>query len=93
MKWHTVSVEVFIQGDMFERFKKKLCTDCGEMLPLKDFGTRPNNNKTNKIYYKTFCKPCMVQRTNRWREKNVDKHNEYQRRYQREHYKRKKRER
>ena len=59
----------------------KPCRDCNKKKPLIDFGTRKNYNKSGKVYYKSSCKKCMVQRMQKWIEKNREKYKTYQTKY------------
>lgn len=55
----------------------KICTKCGTELPLEDF-YKDSRHKDGK---QSACKPC-VRRTNRkWKSKNKDRVDEYNRQY------------
>lgn len=54
--------------------KQKHCTDCTELKELTQFSGR-----------QTKCRACMVARMSKWRHKNRERYNKYQREYHRNH--------
>jgi hypothetical protein len=70
--------------------KTKLCKDCGEEKPIERFSQMKNYNNTDTTYYKPYCKDCMTERMNKWREKNREKFLAYQAKWHRKYYKKKK---
>ena len=68
----------------------KTCNDCGKKKMLDQYTERKNNRGTGVRYFSPYCKECMVKRATKWRKKNRDDFNRYQREY---HAKKKERER
>lgn len=64
----------------------KTCSDCGKKKPYDQYTERANPYKTGVRYYTPYCKDCMVKRSVKWRKKNKEKYNEYQRDYARKRY-------
>lgn len=71
--------------DTIEEQLKK-CSDCGKKKTLDQYTERKNHRGTGVQYLSPYCKDCMVKRSVKWRKKNKEKYNEYQRDYARKRY-------
>lgn len=65
--------------------KKAYCNDCSLTKTLGDFYKRiaPSGN----IVRTPYCKECMIRRSREWQRKNKAKYRAYQRKWQKEYYK------
>jgi len=55
----------------------KKCTKCGEILPLKEFGS----NKSNKDKLQHYCKQCQNSFSKQWKQANKEYVQEYQKQW------------
>jgi 5-methylcytosine-specific restriction endonuclease McrA len=56
---------------------EKLCSKCGEIKPLDEFGS----NKARPDGKTAYCKTCHVEKSSAWQKANRDKQNKVQRRW------------
>lgn len=64
---------------------EKQCTKCGVRKPLSLFYRRNNYNGSGTTYYKSECKECAKDRTERWKIKNPKRYLDYQKAYKELH--------
>jgi hypothetical protein len=58
--------------------KKKYCSDCDKMKDKSQFNKRTGYQKG---MLSSFCKKCIVKRSNLWKDENKAKYNLYQLKY------------
>ena len=54
---------------------EKICTQCGQSKPLSEFG----KNKNYIGGYRTQCKKCVSENTQKWRDSDPERHKESKR--------------
>lgn len=69
----------FMKDDDYRQMPKdhKFCKKCNLIHPLKNFSK--DNNRAGTMKLKSYCKSCSNSLVEKWKEKNRDKYNEYQR--------------
>jgi hypothetical protein len=71
----------FMKDDLYQEMPKdhKLCPKCKLIKPATYFSC--DNGRSGQFKRKSYCKSCSDILTNKWKEKNREKYNEYQRAY------------
>jgi 5-methylcytosine-specific restriction endonuclease McrA len=66
--------------------KEKSCKDCLEIKDTKEFysQTKINSKGLEYIYYHPYCKPCTINRSEKWQMENQEQYHELKREYSRE---------